>query len=166
MLPFSAQPPGLCSPWSVPAVMFNVFYAWTTVKVTTFALSIYLWLKDGWLLIVIGFHIECGAYPCISFCLHLYRPSVDHFSLTVEFSFVLLQAFCSAFSSSALLFLSICIGKTDCGVINQKWSGVEEQCCGSLGKPPCPLFPLGRPYSITLPFVLAPSFHFSVCCLS
>lgn len=103
--------------------------------------------KDGWLLIVSAYteHILLSLSP------HL------HFSL-FWFQFT--------FSPSALLFLFIRIGKIDYGVINQKWSGVDEQCCGSLRKPPCPLFPLGRPYSITLPYVLTPSFHFSVCFFS
>lgn len=140
--------PRLCFPWSVP-----VFFNWTSVKVTTFALSIYLWEKRR---MTVHSYCLCEAHSPTSFCPHLRQPSVDHFSL-FWFQFT--------FSPSALLFLFIRIGKIDYGVINQKWSGVEEQCCGSLRKPPCPLFPLGHPYSITLPYVLTPSFHFSVCCL-
>lgn len=56
--------------------------------------------------------------------------------------FFLLHFFCCGFPS-ALLFFSICCRKIDDGVINQKWSGVEEPCCGSPMKPPRPLFPLG-----------------------
>lgn len=107
--------------------------------------------KDGWLLIVTAYkeHILLPIFALIPINLLLTTSLFFYFQFT--------------FSPSALLFLFICIGKKDSRVINQKWNGAEEQCCGSLRKPSCLLVPLGRPYSITSAICI--DFQLSLFCL-
>lgn len=103
------------------------------------------------------FGLHSGVMSGIIFVLPHYPPSTlwhfliiatsnNHLFTWPQFFFSIYFSFFTSPAAVSLLLCcssTICCRKIDDGVINQKWSGVEEPRRGSPRKPPWPLFPMG-----------------------